>query len=500
MNVPHPETLMTLFRRHFTDLVRRLPSATFLYDERVGVFNNQQTFEISLEVAKRLYDIGLRPGDALMIKATRSASATLLFFATQMLGVIAVMMDARQDEKPIYAVDSRIKGVAYQPDENGAICDWIIEFNGVTASCVIPQEPHQGIEFPDIQYGDDDDAVWVFTSGSEGHFKIVRHSQQRLFSHVLRYAEPCCCGVNDRAIVLLPIYHVFGLALIYFPVAVGGSLYFPPSLDLDDVIDYVIAKQITYLDQVPSFHYMLVKRVQARGIKFTSLRNGLTAGAPMEESRFREIEETLGMNLLPVYGASEIITISALPDSAPQDRRRLTVGQPLVGTDLQIIDESGNQLPLGEPGEIVVRSPSLMLGYLGKDSGLDEKGFFATGDIGYLDENGDLHITGRKKQIIIRNGNNLSTVEIENNLLRVDGIENACVVGLPDARAGEVPAAMIVLRSGMDAKAARSAIEAALAKNMWPDTYEFVAALPLLPSGKADRVAIKQRLLSIKAC
>ena len=322
--------------------------------------------------------------------------------------------------------------------------------------------------------------------------------QETLFSHFERYEAPSSCDEKDCGIVLLPLFHVFGLALILYPIHTGFSLYFPKNLDLDYIIDSVIKKKVTYLDAVPSFHYVVAKRVQERGIHFTDLRNGLTAGAPMEESRFREIEQTLGMKLLPVYGASEIITISALGENASQERRRMTVGQLLPGTDIKILDENGKALGVGQAGEIVVRSPSLMLGYLGEDSGLDGQGFFATGDIGYLDENADLHISGRKKQIIIRNGNNLSAVEIENRLLRLVGVEYACVVGLPDEEAGEVPGALLVLKEGAKEEDIRPEIEKELPKNLWPDVLEFMGKMPQLASGKVDRIKVKEILLKIK--
>jgi acyl-CoA synthetase (AMP-forming)/AMP-acid ligase II len=284
------------------------------------------------------------------------------------------------------------------------------------------------------------------------------------------------------------------LALIYFPVLVGFAICFPSSLELDDIIDYAIKKKITYLDTVPSFHYALAKRIKERNVTIPSLRNGLTGGAPMEESRFREIEETLGMNLLPVYGASEIITIAALGQEASKERRRTTVGQLIPDTELRLLNENGEEVKIGEPGEIVVRSPSLMLGYLGEDSGIDKDGFFATGDIGYLDENKDLHISGRKKQIIIRNGNNLSIAEIENLLLEVEGILSCCVVGVPSPSSGETVAAMVSLKEGTEKETTIRKVKEKLPKIMWVEHMEFVSSLPLLPSGKVDRMKIKNFL------
>lgn len=485
---------MTLFQKTFLERVEKQGKNLMLDDGRIGEFTIEEAYSLTCITAKRLYDFGFRPGEAIIIKATRSASTVLLFYACQFLGLITVLADYRTELESLYKIDPRIKGVAYQKDENGALLIWTIEKGDSSMELKIPDLGTAPFDFEGVDRVPNSDSVWVFTSGSEGGFKVVRHSQETLFSHCARYAKPSSCDETDRGIVLLPLYHVFGLALIYFPVLVGFGIYFPSSLELDDIIDYAIEKGITYLDTVPSFHYVLAKRIKERGVKIPSLRNGLTGGAPMEESRFREIEETLGMNLLPVYGASEIITIAALGQEASKERRRTTVGQLIPNTKLRLLDENGEEVDKGEQGEIVVSSPSLMLGYLGKESGIDEDGFFHTGDLGYLDENDDLHISGRKKAIIIRNGNNLSIVEIEALLLKIEGILGVCVVGIPSQESGEAVAAMVSLEKGADRERVSQRIRESLPKIMWPERLEFVASLPLLPSGKVDRVRIKREM------
>ena len=485
---------MTLYQEIFAKNAKRFAGAPFLDDARIGAFNIGESLSLSCECAQRLYDLGLRPGDALVLKATRNAATAILFNATQILGLIVIPMDERENAEPVYNIDPRVKAIAYQKDEAHAIASWTVSFHGDEKPMDVPLKPNPKFDSVSFDHDVNADALWVFTSGSEGVAKIVRHSQKTLFSHCERYHAPSSCDETDRGIFLLPLYHVFGIALVLMGVFVGFSIFFPATLDLDDVIDYTLEKKITYIDHVPSFHYVLGKRAKERGITFTTLRNGLSGGAPMEESRFREIEESLNMKLLPVYGASEIIGIAALGQEASEYRRRTAVGQPLKDTILRLIDENGEEVKRGEPGEILVKSPSLMLGYLGKDTGIDEEGFFATGDIGYIDEIGDLHITGRKKQIIIRNGNNLSAADIEKRLLHLGGVINCCVVGIKDEAAGEAPAAMVALDKGNAQEAFIEAMHKELPKIMWPTKMEFVENLPTLPSGKVDRVRIKSIL------
>lgn len=487
---------MTLLHQIFAKTALAHPSYPFMDDDRFGVYGIRESLALSQQTASLLSELGLKPGDGLIIKATRSASTATLIYATQILGLILIPIDEREDAEKALKTDPRIKAVAYQKNEKEAIRVWTFRFFDGEKTIEIPTIPDLSCGFENKNHNPDSDCLWVFTSGSEGAQKIVRHSQRTLFSHCERYSGPSSCDENDRGIFLLPMYHVFGLALLLMAVYVGFSLFFPSDLDLDQVIDYAIEKKITYLDHVPSYHYMVAKRAKERGIRFTSLRNGLTGGAPMPESRFKEIEDGLGMKLLPVYGASEIITIAALGDDASFDRRRLTVGQPLEKTELKILDENGDALPRGSAGEIVVRSPSLMLGYLGENSGIDEEGFFATGDVGYLDEIGDLHITGRKKAVIIRNGNNISCADVENRLTALDCVERCCVVSIPDSESGEAPGAMVVLCASATRDSFVQKMKESLPKNMWPTKMLFVDNVPVLSSGKTDRIAVKEALCS----
>ena len=486
---------MTLLHQVLDTNAKRFPDAPFLDDERVGAYSLSESFSLIKQTASLLFNAGLRPGDAVVLKTTRSAATAIFFYAAWVLGIILIPIDGRNDASALWKLDPRVKAIAYQKDEANDIRRWTIEFQDGEALIEIPRTVDFDCDFETKDYDDEADCLWVFTSGSEGQSKIVRHCQRSLIAHCKRYHGPSSSSEKDRGVALLPFYHVFGIALLLMAAYIGFSLFFPATLDLDYVIDYMIEKEITYLDHVPTYHYAVAKRVQERGIRFHSLRNGVTGGAPMPESRFKEIETSLGMNLLPIYGASEIIGVAALGEDAPAERRRNAVGQPLEGTDILILDENGDTLPVNREGEIIVRSSSLMLGYLGEESGIDENGFFHTGDIGYLDEIGDLHISGRKKAILIRNGNNISCAEIERRLLEIEGVGRCAVIDIPDEEAGEAPGLMAEL-SRIDKEALEEAIRRTLPKPMWPTKIIVVKTLPILPSGKLDRVAIKEALCS----
>lgn len=203
--------------------------------------------------------------------------------------------------------------------------------------------------------------------------------------------------------------------------------------------------------------------------------------------------------LLPVYGQSECIGISGADETQSAAVRSSTVGKFLPMNEGFLLKENGKEAEIGEEGEICVRGPAVMSGYLSADGecAIDGEGRLHTGDLGYLDRDGNLHITGRKKDIVIRNGNNISTARIEAALLMVEGIAQAAVVGVADERQGEVPCALVVPAEGysFDAEGLKTALRGVLPKNEIPEAIAFAAALPLNGSGKTDKQKIKEGFL-----
>ena len=200
------------------------------------------------------------------------------------------------------------------------------------------------------------------------------------------------------------------------------------------------------------------------------------------------------MTLIPVYGMSECIGI-ACADWKESRAVRAEGSAPFYAMNTgKILREDGTEAAAGETGEIFVTGPARMVGYWPEK--LPEGEIIATGDLGYLDEAGRLHLTGRKKDIIIRNGNNLSARRIEEAILSIPGVEDAAVVGLPDECQGEVPWAMVVTgeQSGFHGKMAER-----LNKNEIPAGWCFVKELPLTASGKPDKQKIREVLAKWKA-
>jgi acyl-CoA synthetase (AMP-forming)/AMP-acid ligase II len=209
----------------------------------------------------------------------------------------------------------------------------------------------------------------------------------------------------------------------------------------------------------------------------------------------------LGISIVRSFGSTEHPSITGNRHEAPLAKRLYTDGAPLPGVELRLIDASGADVAAGEPGEIVSRGPDCFVGYTDPDltrNAFDADGWFATGDIGVLDADGYLAITDRKKDIIIRGGENISAAEVEELLLRVTGVAECAVVAAPDARLGEHACAFVRLRPGaspIELTDVRAHMEReGLARQKWPEELHFVDDFPRTASGKVQKFVLRQEL------
>jgi acyl-CoA synthetase (AMP-forming)/AMP-acid ligase II len=209
----------------------------------------------------------------------------------------------------------------------------------------------------------------------------------------------------------------------------------------------------------------------------------------------------LGIGVVRAYGSTEQPSVTGAQYDEPAAKRHYTDGHPLDGVELRLLGEDGRPVPVGQPGEITSRGPDRFAGYV--DAGLtaavlDAAGWYASGDIGVLDGDGWLTITDRKKDIIIRGGENVSAAEVEELLMRLPGVAEVAVVAAPDARLGEHACALFRMRAGApvpELTAVRGHLATAgLAKPKWPEEIVGVADFPRTPSGKIRKVALREEL------
>ena len=452
----------------------------FLFDETRS-FTVGKIFRLTCGVAAHFVKKGVKAGDKVAVRTGRSISSAIVFFALQAVGAVAVLCDPHQAPTD-YVKESGVNiGI-----------DHVIDFDGVHTLDGEPFETVDGEEKRSFVHYKNSKApaLVIFTSGSTGKSKGVTLSQYNYVNHIHNfYAVGGHLPRGDSSVQLLPLYHVFGLAQLLDGVIHRCPLMFPKEVTPDYVCQCIEKYGVTRFGFVPSFALAMAQAKIAKGYDTSSLKIAVIAGAPCTREQFLFVQKELGMTIVPVYGLSECIGIAGGAPTESDDDRASSVGKALPMNEIKTDTPSQKA-----EGEIMVKGPAVMLGYYGDKEetakAFDKDGFLYTGDLGYIDERGFLHVTGRIKDMIIRNGHNLSAVAIENKLCSLPFVFQAAVVGVADESCGEAPVALVVLKEKATFDGA--AVEKIFNKLEMPKEIRVVEEIPLTRTGKKDKQKIKE--------
>ena len=474
---------------YWCELAEQSPEKRLFGDDRHWL-TTLESLSLSEHIAARFRSVGIQSGDYVALRTNRSVLTILALIGLRAIGAVVVLTDPRHEPLDFLAEASEPVPVRAVVSETGDQT-FAVELDGKkTEFNLFALPPTRLLPAPRKA---EDPAFLIFTSGSTGKYKAVVLSEANLITNLIDSEPLGYYFKDDIALGALPLHHVFGLALLTGTAVLGYSMFLPKSTDIPSLLQTIAEERITRMNGVPSLYLAMCKL--APQYDLSSLRGGFIGGSPSTEQQFTYIESTLGIRLVPVYGMSECIGISCTNGNDPASVRQIGVGPFYPMNEGRIVAEDGTALGTGEIGEVCVRGPMRMLGYYGHPMAPEE--WLHTGDLGYLDENKVLHLTGRKKDIIIRNGTNLSPRRIENALLSIPHVKAATVVGVPDEMQGEVPAAMVV--TDWDEADLLLAAKACLNKNEVPVVLQTVKALPMTASGKPDKQRIREILSRLSA-
>lgn len=454
------------------------PQGMLFYGEKGLTYS--QALDHVRGFAALLGGAGIGDGDTVCLHAQRNENVSLMLFALLSVGAAVIMED------PHIAPGARsgqsIRGSLWEQEGAWFLSDCSGERELTISAQFYPVcDPHRP-------------AVLIRTSGSEGTEKTVMLSQYNLVNCLTDVAPRGDYRRGDVALGVLPLSHVFGVVLLFGTVILDYGICYPKEVTAAAALEAVRTYGITRMNGVPSFYKQLAQIGHTS--ELASLRVGFIGGSPCSEQELRELEEKLGMTLLNVYGMTECVSISSC-SAGDGISHTVGVGRAYRFTTLRILSDEGDVLGSCEVGEICVKGASVMLGYYGDPlatkSAIDEAGFLHTGDLGYVDEAGILTVTGRKKDIIICNGVNISARRVELALLQIPGVREAAVVALPDPQKGEVSGAMVA--ADIPARQIMDALGALLPKNTVPEIIRIVEQLPLTHSGKIDKITVRKMLL-----
>jgi long-chain acyl-CoA synthetase len=287
----------------------------------------------------------------------------------------------------------------------------------------------------------------------------------------------------------LPLFHVFGLTCgLNATINGGGTLTLLPRFDAGKALEIIARDKVTIFEGVPTMYAAMLHHRASAEADTSSLRTCISGGAAMPVEIMRGFEQTFGCMILEAYGLSETSPVASFnhPDRV---RKPGSIGTPMEGVGMRVVDTDGGELPVGEAGEIAIRGHNVMKGYWGKPEATAEAipdGWFRTGDLAKVDDDGYFFIVGRLKDLIIRGGYNVYPREIEEVLHEHEAVAEVAVIGIPHAELGEEIGAAVQLKPGAAATPAelRAFARQRVAAYKYPRHFWFVRELPKGPTGK----------------
>ncbi len=350
-----------------------------------------------------------------------------------------------------------------------------------------------------VSLSPDDTAVILYTSGTTGHPKGVVLTHRNVVSNTVAGRGSGSSEEEEPAgrevqLAILPLAHAYGLTASNIGYLTGTKIVMQPRFDTTAVLSAIERHRISAFAGVPAMFVALLYTPDADKYDTSSLNYVISGSAPLPLAVLEGFEQKFGCQVLEGYGLSEATTVlTAHSQNLP--RKPGSVGKPIPGVEVLVVDENEKPVPGGEVGEIIARGPNIMQGYYNlpeETRSALRNGWLHTGDMGRFDEDGYLYIVERKKDLIIRGGFNIYPRDIEEVLNRHPAVIESAVIGIPSERMGEEVKAFVVTRTDVDAETLKAYCRESLANYKTPSEIEFVSALPRNAVGKIDKKELRR--------
>jgi fatty-acyl-CoA synthase len=476
-------------------------------------------------LAAALHELGIEAGDRIALTLPNWPEFIVSTFAAAKLGAVIVPLNPRFTPPELQYALRHSESVAVVTAENWGGIDYLARF-----------EQFLGV-LPDLQYvlsvGKEDlwyddrihqfedlvssgegrpfprwegpaDALFaiVYTSGTMGKPKGVALTHENLMSNASTTAEAIGLTADDVVFGVNTLFNVFGIGTgVLGTMAAGASLVLDEGLSPAEALEVVEREGVTVIHGVPTNFILALNEPTRASRNLSSLRTGIVAGAPVTEELAQRIMRDLVPGIRVGYGMTETgNTVSVNRPDDPRGKQIATVGRPLAETEVRVIDADGSVLPVESVGEVAIRGPGVMQGYYRQPGETAQvftpDRFFLTGDLGMVDEEGYVHLIGRRKEMIIRGGFNVYPREVEDRLHAHPAVLDVAVVGLPDEILGEKACACIVPVEGaiVTGEEIRDFCREVLADYKVPDLVRFLDGFPLTGSGKVRRVELARMI------
>jgi acyl-CoA synthetase (AMP-forming)/AMP-acid ligase II len=469
---------------------------------------------------------GVEPGDRVAIWAFNSAEWVIAVLGVFQAGAVLVPVNTRFKGAEAADILSRSRarvlvtvtdflgtdyvamldgtGVALPSLETVVVARGVASTRGIAWSSFMATATDAGrgeVDRRIAALGPDDPSDILFTSGTTGFPKGVVMTHSRTLRVATDWVAMTGLHTDDRYLMINPYFHMFGLKAGILASIVAGATMLPEAVfDVDRVLARVAGEHVTVLPGPPTLYQAILDHPDRDRHDLSSLRVAVTGAADIPVELIRRVDGELPFSVVITgYGLTEAGTVCATSTGDDAETVATTVGRPRPGFELRIVGGGDRDVVADESGEILVRGPSVMAGYLDDPdataAALSPDGWLRTGDLGVVDDAGCVRIVGRAKDMFIVGGFNAYPAEIENALLRHPAIQQAAVIGVPDARLGEVGMAFVVLRAGVDAKGTDIVrwCRDEMANYKVPRVVELVDELPLNATGKVMKDELRKR-------
>jgi long-chain acyl-CoA synthetase len=483
--------------RNLADLVRSAAAASPDKPALVGAARSVSWAELDREVdalAGSLCTRGLSQGDRVGILLPNSVEFATTYFAVLRAGLVALPLNTAYTAPELQHQLTDAGASLVVTDEKHR------ELLGGTTTLVVGGEEWQAAlthdAFEGGSTGSEDLAVLLYTSGTTGIPKGAMLSHRALLANLeqLSRIEPRVVAGEDVVLLVLPLFHVYGLnAALGMTARAGATGVVAERFDPVETLELVRRHRVTNIIGAPPM-YVAWSMLPELGDAMATLRLAVSGAAPLPPDVLAAVREATGHDVYEGYGLTEtapVLTTTLCSDSAKPG----SIGRPVPGVQIRLVDDSGDEVEADDPGEITVRGANVFSGYWPDGSGgADADGWFRTGDIAYADPDGDLFLVDRLRELILVSGFNVYPREVEEALLTNPDIAEVAVLGVPHPYTGETVKALVVARDGTSLTA-RDVIEhaaARLARFKCPTSVEFVDELPHSVTGKVAKGKLRE--------
>lgn len=462
-------------------------------------------------IGTALIELGIRPGDRVALHFTNGLEIVSGYYACFKIGAVAVPLNVRLKGPELEYILNHCGARLYIgqsglfPKVNavrGALTSverFFIAGNSSAFPGVRPLEELTSFSAGDVAFPsvtDDSVAVILYTSGTTARPKGVTHTHATLARTETYCREWTGLEGADVAGIVLPVNHIFGFALLLLPtLSAGGTVVTIPCFEPELVLRRLQQHRVTMFGGLPVMYNAMMSCPAAASYDLSALRCCIAGGDAVPSELQRRFKVVFGVEITEGCGMTEVITYAGNPPYGV--KKTGAIGPPTPGMSLRLVDAMNRDVPAGEVGEILVRSAATMIGYWTDPEATTaaiQDGWLRTGDLGRVDEDGYYWFVGRKKEIIIRGGCNVSPLEVEEALYQHPAVREAGVVGAPDATLGEVIHAFVALKDGATAteEELKQALAARMAAYKVPEAITFLPELPKGLTGKIHRKTLKE--------